>query len=277
MRKSLRERLQAKLRSGRGASITFALLLFLVCAVIGSVVLAAGTAASGRVSQLAQADGRYYAVTSAAQLFREELDGQSFVVERTETTVTKYSMVGLDENGEDASETGKRPVSQVEVLMPSDAPVYGFRLLDPSSDPPVDITSAVNKSLLAETALELVFGVSAPTSSDVEGAWDSGFGGVSWTRELTVYLGDAASKQAPVGVTVKLGSDPSGASMSFTFTDQDEGNEHYSVSFTLTLMNGAVPVPDTSEIKDEPNLKYVKTETRTNRLVWAASDIRSGS
>jgi hypothetical protein len=78
-------------------------------------------------------------------------------------------------------------------------------------------------------------------------------------------------------VTVKLGSDPSGASMSFTFKDQEEGNEHYSVSFTLTLMNGAVPVTDTSEVKDTTNSKYVRTETRTNRLVWAASDIRSGS
>ncbi len=274
MRENWRERLTAKLRSGRGASITFALLLFLVCAVIGSVVLAAGTAASGRVSQLAQSDGRYYAVTSAAQLFRKELKDQSFVVVRTKTTVTPYSVVELDENGEDASETRKTPVSQVEVLMPSDAPVYGFQLLDPSSDPPVDITSAVNKSLLAETALELVIGVSAPTSSEVADAWDSGFGGVSWTRDLTVYLGDADSKKAPVGVTVKLESDSSGASMSFTFTDQEEGTEHYSVSFTLTLQNGAVPVSDTSEIKD---LKYVKTETRTNRLVWAASDIRSGS
>jgi hypothetical protein len=273
----LKERLQAKLRSGRGASITFALLLFLVCAVIGSVVLAAGTAASGRVSQLAEADRRYYAVTSAAQLFREELDGQSFIVERTKTTTTKYSMVGLDENGEDASETGKPAVSQVEVLMPSDDPVYGFRLLDPSGDPPEDITADADKSLLAETALELVFGASAPTSSEVAGAWERAFGVDPWTRELTVYLGDTDNKKAPVGVTVKLGSDPSGASMSFTFKDQEEGNEHYSVSFTLTLMNGAVPVTDTSEVKDTTNSKYVRTETRTNRLVWAASDIRSGS
>ena len=35
-----------KLRSDRGASITFALLLFLVCAVVSSVVIVAGTAAA---------------------------------------------------------------------------------------------------------------------------------------------------------------------------------------------------------------------------------------
>ena len=35
--------IRTKLNSQRGASITFALLLFLVCAVVGSVVLTAGT------------------------------------------------------------------------------------------------------------------------------------------------------------------------------------------------------------------------------------------
>lgn len=70
-------------RSERGASITFALLLFLVCAVVGSVVLTAGTAASGRLSKLAEMDRRYYCVTSAASLLRECLDGQTVVVTKT--------------------------------------------------------------------------------------------------------------------------------------------------------------------------------------------------
>ena len=65
-----------KLRSDRGASITFALLLFLVCAVVSSVVIVAGTAAAGRMSELAEMDQRYYAVTSAAGLLRDELCGE---------------------------------------------------------------------------------------------------------------------------------------------------------------------------------------------------------
>ena len=36
-----------KLKSSRGASLMMALLLFLVCAVLGSVVLVAGTASAG--------------------------------------------------------------------------------------------------------------------------------------------------------------------------------------------------------------------------------------
>ena len=64
-----------KIRSRRGASLTFALLLFLVCAVIGSIVLAAGFAASGRLAGLAESEKRYYAVNSAAELIVDQLCG----------------------------------------------------------------------------------------------------------------------------------------------------------------------------------------------------------
>ena len=49
-----------KLKSENGASLSFALLLFLVCAVVGSVILTSGTAASGRLSRLRDMDARYY-------------------------------------------------------------------------------------------------------------------------------------------------------------------------------------------------------------------------
>lgn len=68
-------KLKQKLKSQTGASITFALLLFLVCAVVGSAVLVAGTAAAGRMSKIAEMDQRYYAVNSAARLIMEQIDG----------------------------------------------------------------------------------------------------------------------------------------------------------------------------------------------------------
>ena len=74
-----------KLKTQKGASITFALLLFLVCAVISSVVIVAATTAAGRMSQLPQMDQRYYAVTSAANLLKSEIDGKTVVVERTKS------------------------------------------------------------------------------------------------------------------------------------------------------------------------------------------------
>ena len=56
-----------KIRSQRGASITFALLLFLVCAVLSSVIIVAATTAAGRMSGLKESDQRYYAATEAAK------------------------------------------------------------------------------------------------------------------------------------------------------------------------------------------------------------------
>ena len=72
--------IRRKLQSRTGASITFALLLFLVCAVISSVVIVAGTTAAGRMSQVAAMDQHYYAVTSAAELLKHEIDGKTMLV-----------------------------------------------------------------------------------------------------------------------------------------------------------------------------------------------------
>lgn len=93
-----------KIRSRRGASLTYALLLFLVAAVIGSVVLTAGTAASGRMSQIAEMDQRYYSVNSAARLLIDTITKDKVTVKittvTTDTSVNtekKYSVNGATE------------------------------------------------------------------------------------------------------------------------------------------------------------------------------------
>ncbi len=79
--------LKRKLNNQKGASITWALLIFLVCAVVGSAVLVAGTVAAGRMSKLAENDQRYFAVTSTAGLLRDVL-GEEVRVTRTEGSST---------------------------------------------------------------------------------------------------------------------------------------------------------------------------------------------
>ncbi len=69
-----------RLQSQRGASITFALLLFLVCAVISSVVIVAASTAGGRLSTVREMDQRYYAATAAADVLRQTLDGKTAIV-----------------------------------------------------------------------------------------------------------------------------------------------------------------------------------------------------
>lgn len=87
--------LNRKLRSKAGASITFALLLFLVCAVLSSITIAAASTVAGRMANMAQSDQRYYSVTSACELLKHLIDGKVVTVvtvkkqEKTEAGANK--------------------------------------------------------------------------------------------------------------------------------------------------------------------------------------------
>ena len=104
------KKIRKKLSSSSGASLSIALLLFLVCAVLGSVILKSGTAASGRVADLAKSDARYYSVTSAADLLADVMtktsDGKDRVVtiEKTRTTTSTQTLQEGSEDWEDKAD-----------------------------------------------------------------------------------------------------------------------------------------------------------------------------
>ena len=106
-------KLKQKLKSQTGASITFALLLFLVCAVVGSAVLVAGTAAAGRMSKVAEMDQRYYAVNSAARLLMDQVAGDKNTVtiikkESKETPAgSKYYLLDNETGKEEEIDSSK--------------------------------------------------------------------------------------------------------------------------------------------------------------------------
>ncbi len=108
--------IQKKIQSRRGASITFALLLFLVCAVLSSVVIVAATTSAGRISKLAESDQRYYAVTSAAELIADLLDEPVTIVKKeiiTETSVETVT-INLDTESMTNSNTIEQPAPDVK-------------------------------------------------------------------------------------------------------------------------------------------------------------------
>ena len=95
-------RLADKLRSSKGVSMPLALLLFLVCATLASIVLAAATTSVGTATTLKESESSYYSVTSAAKLFRDELNGQTIVIDQTkdgDTIVTKVDETAIDAGG----------------------------------------------------------------------------------------------------------------------------------------------------------------------------------
>ena len=55
----------------RGASILIALLFFLVCALVGGVVLTAASVGTGQLVDYEKSQQAYYSTTSAAELLRE--------------------------------------------------------------------------------------------------------------------------------------------------------------------------------------------------------------
>ena len=73
--------IKRKISSQDGASLTWALLLFVICAVVGSVVLTSGTATAGRFSKLSSYDERFYAVTSAVSMLRDILEESEVSIE----------------------------------------------------------------------------------------------------------------------------------------------------------------------------------------------------
>ena len=175
--------IRQKLASDRGASITFALLIFLVCAIISSVVIVAGTAASGRISQLAQMDQRYYAVNSAAELVRDLLEGQTITVTETVSTTTRRNEyqdgTPVPETEETDTDTDLKYVygDDPEALDPDDdaclileaakkivppleeRPGPGDIPAEPSSDPisltPIYLAATYNKETATVTAIDL--------------------------------------------------------------------------------------------------------------------------
>ena len=70
----MKNKIQKKLRSQTGASITFALLLFLVCAVLCSVIITAATVAAGRISRIAETDQKFFAVSSASEFLKDMIE-----------------------------------------------------------------------------------------------------------------------------------------------------------------------------------------------------------
>ena len=92
-----------KLRSKRGASITFALLLFLVCAMVSTVVIVAASTAGGRFSSLKEMDERYYAVTAVEERLCAVFDGKSAIVNYTRDADGEITVQSTDPSSTDPS------------------------------------------------------------------------------------------------------------------------------------------------------------------------------
>ena len=106
------ERLGKKLRSERGASILLALLMFLVCAMVGATVLAAAVSNAGKARSNRTEQQKFLNLTSAVQLVADEIANKATytgkytvweweeveTVKETDTSVTPHLETTVSSN-----------------------------------------------------------------------------------------------------------------------------------------------------------------------------------
>ena len=271
-------RISKKLRSSKGASLTFALLAFLVCAVISAVLLASASAASGRLSGLAESDQRYYAVTSAAQLFCDTLEEQTFSIERTHTNYDvkvrgyltgsdgrTYGFPVNDEDtitkwfGEDVYNKKEHPDFYTFSVPGLAAPISdkGLKTDTTTAD---QINSIRSTSLLADAALTYVIGEGtcyvmdaylhkipgSPFSRNIEGSLTD-VDEIEFGTYHLVYSGDDTDACPAVTVAATLRKD---GSLVFEFSNGDDPAKPYKVTVTLTAEvqdDSALPLTTTTD------------------------------
>lgn len=85
------KRVWEKLKSRDGASILFAILVFMLCILAGTAALTAAAANSGRYSHLREEQQKYLTVSSAAKLLRDEIAGMTVTETKDEEGNVTYS------------------------------------------------------------------------------------------------------------------------------------------------------------------------------------------
>lgn len=259
-----------KLKSNAGASLSFALLLFLVCSVIGAVVLTAATADAGRAGKMAETDQRYYSVTSAGELLISKLCGKAVTIERFAETVTVVSSEYTVSRNEDGSET-LTPVQSVSTENPA---VYKTKIngSESFSDDPS------NMSFLTARAVNMLFGKD-PTGKFVFNtpeAFEVSFTGSGKDDAGSFSITTDISGVENVSGRYELQSD--GALIIKLFNGEESGKDKYTLVITLkpsfnetessTSDGGITEVTQSGDTYRETK-QITNTITKTSTIVWS--------
>ena len=240
-----------KWKANRGASLSIALFLFLICSVLGAVLLTAATTASGRLADLAEMDQRYYAVTSAAELLAKELTKEPVTITQTKTVKRKVETRG--------------PADDPETVIQYDVSYY------------TDINGKKGLPL----SLSLSYG-EEPTS----GAGNSPDGEMSFltARAFELMFGDEkCNTEAALDYSFKkshfAGQDsPKSFDMAFSSADGNLAVDHLAVDVSYQMMRSGVLILTVTNKTGEPyKLKLTLTpkftENKSSKGTWEESVI----
>ena len=238
-----------KWKANRGASLSIALFLFLICSVLGAVLLTAATTASGRLADLAEMDQRYYAVTSAAELLAKELTKEPVTITQTKTVKRK-----------------------VETRGPAD---------DPETVIQYDVTYKTNVNGNTESVM-LSANDTEPVSTD--GTRPDGEMSFLTARAFELMFGDEkCNTEAALDYSFKkshfAGQDsPKSFDMAFSSTDGNLAVDHLAVDVSYQMMRSGVLILTVTNKTGEPyTLKLTLTpkftENKSSEGTWEESVI----
>ena len=236
-----------KIKSSRGASLSIALFLFLICSVLGAVLLTAATTASGRLADLAEMDQRYYAVTSAAELLAKELTKDPVKITQTKTVNRRVETIGPDDD----------PKTVIRYAVTYKTNVNGNTesvILSANDTEPVSTDGTRpdgEMSFLTARAFELMFG---DKKCNTEAALDYSF-------KNSVFAGQDS---------------PKSFDMAFSSADGNLAVEHLAVDVSYQMMrSGALILTVTNKTGEPYTLKMTLTpkftENKTSRGAWEES------
>lgn len=262
-----------KLKSNSGASLSLALLLFVVCAVVGSVILAAVTASSGRMSELAKMDQRYYSVTSAAELLKDTLDKQCITVLRKKKTQTVTNTV---------FSTGDKSISN-----PTPDDPYEFFMLsewDGKTDgrkdkTKVNIPVSRNQSLLSDLVLDMIFGsghIVSSTDLTQEDGWSKSLDSSTGINK-TFYLKPASISISNVDLEVEVDMKYLNGSLTLTLKNTNDSADKYSIQmlFSADIISHTDRTTNNKVDNDtDSRIETVTTiEEKYDSVLWQLVDI----
>lgn len=290
-----------KLKSKAGASISFALLLFLICAMVGAVMLTASTAAAGRASKIAEMDQRYFNVTSAGELLINELCGKPVTIVRTKTVESKV-------------------VTEYNIRKNADGSETAIPIGDPDKTDSVEFTTKINDkvfkynedngdmSFLTARAVTLLFGEIQLSDDDenvddesgddelifdldhinriklnTQDAFDCSFSGLnkqdSGKFSIAVYDN---GMQNILNVVCKYSLNSDGTLNMTLASDADSENDTYALSFTLkpsfnepeslTATNEDIQVNKKTDDIFTETKTTINTTTKTSTITWSVID-----
>ena len=266
-----------KMRSETGASLSIALLLFIVCAAIGAVVLTAGTAAGGRASRLAELDQRYYSVASAADLLAKELNNQKVTIVRkkveTKTTTTGYTI----SSGADGS------VSVTASAPSSGNPVYEYETRINNfvvADQNQRIQPGDDMGFLTIRAIMKMFG---SFNCNTEDAMAFSFTDNNTESNKPFSMTHSGNGMSYLDITGGYAVKSDGTLL-LTLKDSLQGTDHYALTLTLGADIDETESKSTSSSSTTTNTGngYNQTDTittttiKTSTIKWTANSIEKG-